>query len=182
VASWYLKNVDSLVKVSIIPRGKSLGSAWYLPEERQIVTKSQFIDQICASLGGRVAEEIIFNDVSSGALDDLEKVTKQAYSMVAYLGLDEEIGPVSFYDSTGKNEQLLVKPYSEDTAQKIDREVHHLISSAYERTREILLEHREELEELTALLIKKEVVEKDDLVKILGKRNPQNLQVSPNKN
>jgi AFG3 family protein len=182
VASWYLKNVDSLVKVSIIPRGKSLGSAWYLPEERQIVTKSQFIDQICASLGGRVAEEIIFDDVSSGALDDLEKVTKQAYSMVAYFGLDEEIGPVSFYDSTGKNEQLLVKPYSEDTAQKIDNEVRELIGSAYKRTKQILLDHKNELEELTALLIKKEVVEKDELERILGKRNRQNLSVSANKN
>jgi len=171
VASWYLKNVDPLVKVSIIPRGKSLGSAWYLPEERLIVTKSQFIDQICASLGGRVAEEIIFDDVSSGALDDLEKVTKQAYSMVAYFGLNEEIGPVSFYDSMGKNEQLLVKPYSEDTAQKIDKEVRDLIGSAYKRTKQILLDHRNELEQLTALLIKKEVVEKDELEKILGKRN-----------
>ncbi len=178
VASWYLKNVDSLVKVSIIPRGKSLGSAWYLPEERLIITKSQFIDQICASLGGRVAEEIIFDDVSSGALDDLEKVTKQAYSMVAYFGLNEEIGPVSFYDSMGKNEQLLVKPYSENTAQKIDKEVRNLIGSAYKRTKQILLDHRNELEQLTALLIKKEVVEKDELEKILGKRNNKNLTVS----
>lgn len=172
VASWHLKHVDSLMKVSIIPRGKSLGSAWYLPEERQIITKSQFIDQICASLGGRVAEEIVFGDVSSGALDDLEKVTKQAYNMVAFLGLDEEIGPLSYYDSTGKNEQMLVKPYSEEMAQRIDREVHQLVTSAYERTRELLLEHRDELEALTRLLIKKEVVDKEDLEEILGKRNP----------
>jgi cell division protease FtsH len=178
VVSWYLKHVASLVKVSIIPRGKSLGSAWYLPEERQIVTKSQFIDQICASLGGRVAEEIIFNDISSGALDDLEKVTKQAYSMVAYFGLDEEIGPISFYDSTGKNEQLLVKPYSEDTAQKIDKEVRNLINSAYERTRELLVEHRDELEKLTRLLIKQEVVEKEELEGILGKRNNKNKKAT----
>ncbi|MEL4455639.1 ATP-dependent zinc metalloprotease FtsH [Lutimonas vermicola] len=171
VASWYLKNVDSLVKVSIIPRGKSLGSAWYLPEERQLVTKSQFLDQICASLGGRAAEEIIFKDVSSGALDDLEKVTKQAYSMVAYFGLDEEIGPISFYDSTGKNEQLLVKPYSEETARKIDKNVRDLICKAYDRTTKILLEHADELEKLTRLLIKKEVVEENELKKILGKRN-----------
>ncbi|UCE93676.1 MAG: ATP-dependent zinc metalloprotease FtsH [Flavobacteriaceae bacterium] len=170
VASWHLRHVDSLMKVTIIPRGKSLGSAWYLPEERQIVTKSQFIDQICASLGGRVAEEIVFGDVSSGALDDLEKVTKQAYSMVAYFGLDEEIGPISFYDSTGKNEQQLVKPYSEDMAQKIDEEVHKLITTAYERTKKLLLDHREELETLTQLLIKKEVVEKDELENIMGKR------------
>lgn len=175
VASWYLKNVPSLVKVSIIPRGKSLGSAWYLPEERQIITKSQFLDQICASLGGRVAEEIVFNDVSSGALDDLEKVTKQAYSMVTYLGLDNEIGPISFFDSTGKNEQLLVKPYSEFTAQKIDAVVKELVTSAYQRTKEILQDHRDELEELTVLLMKKEVVEKEELVKILGKRNNKSI-------
>ncbi len=171
VASWHLKHVDSLMKVSIIPRGKSLGSAWYLPEERQIVTKSQFIDQICASLGGRAAEEIVLGEVSSGALDDLEKVTKQAYNMVAFLGLDEEIGPISYYDSTGKNEQMLVKPYSEEMAQSIDREVHQLITSAYERTKELLLEHSNELEALKRLLIKKEVVDKEDLEEIMGKRN-----------
>jgi cell division protease FtsH len=171
VASWHLKHVDSLMKVSIIPRGKSLGSAWYLPEERQIVTKSQFIDQICASLGGRAAEEIVLGEASSGALDDLEKVTKQAYNMVAFLGLDEEIGPISYYDSTGKNEQMLVKPYSEEMAQRIDQEVHQLITSAYERTKELLLEHSNELEALKRLLIKKEVVDKEDLEEILGKRN-----------
>lgn len=178
VASWYLKNVDSLMKVSIIPRGKSLGSAWYLPEERQIVTKSQFMDQICASLGGRVAEEIVFDDVSSGALDDLEKVTKQAYSMVAYFGLDEEIGPISFYDSTGKTEQQLVKPYSEDMAQKIDTEVQKLVNSAYERTKNLLIEHREELEALTKLLMEKEVVEKEELERVMGKRNHQSTNGS----
>lgn len=171
VASWHLKHVDSLMKVSIIPRGKSLGSAWYLPEERQIVTKSQFIDQICASLGGRAAEEIVLGEASSGALDDLEKVTKQAYNMVAFLGLDEEIGPISYYDSTGKNEQMLVKPYSEEMAQRIDQEVHQLITSAYERTKELLLEHSNELEALKRLLIKKEVVDKEDLEEIMGKRN-----------
>ncbi len=171
VASWHLKHVDSLMKVSIIPRGKSLGSAWYLPEERQIVTKSQFIDQICASLGGRAAEEIVLGEASSGALDDLEKVTKQAYNMVAFLGLDEEIGPISYYDSTGKNEQMLVKPYSEEMAQRIDQEVHQLITSAYDRTKELLLEHSNELEALKRLLIKKEVVDKEDLEEIMGKRN-----------
>ncbi|MCA0933302.1 ATP-dependent zinc metalloprotease FtsH [Lutimonas saemankumensis] len=176
VASWHLRHVDSLMKVSIIPRGKSLGSAWYLPEERQIVTRSQFIDQICASLGGRVAEEIVFGDVSSGALDDLEKVTKQAYSMVAYFGLDEEIGPISFYDSTGKSEQQLVKPYSEDMAQKIDKEVQNLITSCYERTKKLLLDHQDELEVLTQLLITKEVVEKDELERIMGKRQRSSNQ------
>ncbi|NAY91355.1 ATP-dependent zinc metalloprotease FtsH [Muricauda sp. JGD-17] len=170
VASWYLEHVDSLVKVSIIPRGKSLGSAWYLPEERQIVTKSQFLDQICASLGGRAAEEIIFGEISSGALDDLEKVTKQAYTMVSYYGLDEEVGPISFYDSTGQYENMLVKPYSEEMAKLIDSEVQGLISNAYKRTKNLLLEHREELEKLAQILLKKEVVEKEDLEKVLGKR------------
>ncbi len=170
VASWYLPNVDSLVKISIIPRGKSLGSAWYVPEERQIVTKSQFIDQICASLGGRAAEEIIFGEVSSGALDDLEKVTKQAYNIVMYYGLDEEIGPISFYDSTGQNERLLNKPYSEEMGRLIDQEVQNLIAEAYADTKKLLLKHREELEKLAQLLLAQEVVEKEDLEKLLGKR------------
>jgi cell division protease FtsH len=171
VVSWYLKHVDSLLKVSIIPRGKSLGSAWYLPEERQIVTKSQFLDQICASLGGRAAEDIIFNEISSGALDDLEKVTKQAYAMVVYYGLDVEIGPLSFYDSTGKNDRILGKPYSESMAQKIDEEVRGLIMESYERTKELLIKHKSKLEKLAQLLLKKETVEKDDLESLLGKRS-----------
>ncbi len=170
VASWYLKNVDSLVKVSIIPRGKSLGSAWYLPEDHQIITKNQFIDQICALLGGRAAEEIIFNEVSSGALDDLEKVTKQAYNMVAFYGLDDEIGPMSFYDSSGENERFLGKPYSENMAKLIDTEVQNLINSAYSRTIKILQKHKSELETLANVLLNKEVVYLEDLEKILGKR------------
>lgn len=175
VASWYLKHVDSLFKVSIIPRGKSLGAAWYLPEERQIVTKSQFMDQICASLGGRVAEEIIFDEISTGALDDLEKVTKQAYAMVAYYGLDKEIGPISFYDSTGQNEQMLSKPYSEEMAKLIDKEVQELITTAYERTKSLLLKHRDKLEKLAQLLLEQEVVEKDSLEDLLGKRELKEL-------
>lgn len=170
IVSWYLEHVDSLVKVSIIPRGKSLGSAWYLPEEHQIITKSKFLDQICASLGGRAAEEIIFNEVSSGALDDLEKVTKQAYSMVAYYGLGEAIGPMSFYDSTGENERFLGKPYSEHMAQIIDNEVQKMVSNAYGRTKKLLVEHKVELENLAKLLLKKEVVFLEDLESILGKR------------
>jgi cell division protease FtsH len=170
VASWYLKNVDSLVKVSIIPRGKSLGAAWYLPEEHQIITKAQFIDQICASLGGRVAEDIVFNEISSGALDDLEKVTKQAYTMIAYYGLDKEIGPISFYDSTGQNERMFGKPYSENMAQLIDKEVQSLITTAYEKTKKLLEEHRDELKTLAKLLLKQEVVLQEELEKILGKR------------
>jgi len=173
VASWYLKNVASLVKVSIIPRGKSLGAAWYLPEEHQIITKAQFIDEICASLGGRAAEEVIFDEISSGALDDLEKVTKQAYNMVAYYGLDKEIGPISFYDSTGENERLFGKPYSENMAQLIDKEVQDLIVTAYERTKNLLIKHKEELEKLAQLLLKKEVVYEKDLERILGKRTKE---------
>ncbi|MEQ5792476.1 ATP-dependent zinc metalloprotease FtsH [Muricauda sp. NFXS6] len=175
VASWYLEHVDSLVKVSIIPRGKSLGAAWYLPEERQIVTKSQFLDQICASLGGRVAEEIVFGEASSGALDDLEKVTKQAYTMVAYYGLDKEVGPISYYDSTGQNEQILGKPYSEEMAKLIDTEVRDLVITSYERTKNLLLKHREELEKLAQLLLRQEVAEKTDLEKLLGKRGEKIL-------
>lgn len=175
VVSWYLKNVDALVKVSIIPRGKSLGAAWYLPEERQIVTKAQFLDQICASLGGRAAEEVIFDEISSGALDDLEKVTKQAYTMVAYYGLDKEIGPISYYDSTGQNERMFGKPYSEKMAEMIDKEVQELVNTAYERTKNLLIEHREQLEKLAQLLLKKEVVDKEDLEHILGKREMEEL-------
>lgn len=173
VASWFLKNVDALVKVSIIPRGKSLGSAWYLPEEHQIVTESKFLDQICASLGGRAAEEIIFNEVSSGALDDLEKVTKQAYNMVAYYGLNDRIGPMSFYDSTGENERFLGKPYSENMAMIIDKEVQALLVSSYNKTLELLLKHQSKLESLGQLLLKKEVVYLEDLEKILGKRTKE---------
>lgn len=170
VASWYLENVDSLMKVSIIPRGKSLGAAWYLPEERQIIKKSQFLDQIGAALGGRIAEEIIFDEVSSGAMDDLEKVTKLAYNMIAFYGLNEKVGPISYFDSTGQNERLLTKPYSENMAQLIDKEVQTLIGTIYEKIRNLLLEHKDELEELAELLLNKEVAEKKDLENILGKR------------
>ena len=177
MASWYLKHVDALVKVSIIPRGKSLGSAWYLPEERQIVTKAQFMDQICASLGGRAAEEIIFNEISSGALDDLEKVTKQAYTMVAYYGLDKEIGPISFYDSTGQNDRIFGKPYSENMAKLIDKEVQDLVFTSYEKTKNLLKEHKDELKKLAKLLLKKEIVDQADLEIILGKRNKKDKAV-----
>ena len=151
-----------------------------MPEERQIVTKSQFLDQICAALGGRAAEEIIFDEISSGALDDLEKVTKQAYTMVAYYGLDEEIGPISYYDSTGQNERMFGKPYSENMAQKIDKEVQELVITAYERTKHLLTAHKPQLEKLAQLLLKKEVVEKEDLEEILGKREVE-LLVDENK-
>lgn len=175
VTSWHLDHVDSLVKVSIIPRGKSLGAAWYLPQERHIITKSQFMDQICAMLGGRAAEEIIFDEISSGALDDLEKVTKQAYGMVAYYGMDENIGPLSFYDSSGQYQSMLSKPYSEEMGKQIDKEVHNLITTQYERAKDILTKHKDELKELAQLLLDKEIADKEDLVKILGKRKAKKL-------
>jgi len=168
--SWFLEHADSLMKVSIVPRGKSLGAAWYLPEEHQIFTRKQFVDRLCAALGGRAAEDLVFQEVSSGALDDLEKVTKQAYTMVAFYGLDSEMGNISYYDSTGEYEQSLQKPYSEATAQLIDREVRQLIESSYERTKQILAEHRKEMEELAQLLLQKEVVVREELEQLFGPR------------
>ncbi len=168
--SWFLEHADSLLKVSIVPRGKSLGSAWYLPEEHQIYTKAQFEDRLCAALGGRAAEEVVFGEISSGALDDLEKVTKQAYTMVAYYGLDDKLGNISYYDSTGQYEQSIHRPYSEATAKLIDEEVRKTVTAAYERTKKLLLKHRSELNELAELLLEKEVVVKEDLEGIFGKR------------
>ena len=129
-------------------------------------------------MGGRAAEEVIFNEISSGALDDLEKITKQAYTMIAYYGLDEEIGPISFYDSTGQNERMFGKPYSENMAQLIDKEVQDLVNSSYERTKNLLQEHKEELITLAKLLLKKEIVFQDDLEDVLGKRNKKSNAVT----
>ena len=168
--SWMLPNADPLVKVSIVPRGRSLGAAWYLPEEKQIYTTSQFFDRMCAALGGRAAEEVIFNEISSGALDDLEKITKQAYTMVAYYGLNEKLGNISYYDSSGSSETSFQKPYSEETAQLIDEEVRKLIERAYEVTKKILEENRDALAEIAQLLLDKEVIFNEDVEKILGKR------------
>ena len=170
VTSWMLKNVDSLLKVSIIPRGKSLGGAWYLPEERKIISRSQFLESLSVALGGRTAEEIVFNEASSGALDDLEKATKLAYAMVANLGLSEKIGSLSFYDSSGVSENSFQKPYSEATAKLIDDEARKFIEDAHKRTKNILMEHRDKLDKLAKLLLQKEVVYKEDLEKLLGKR------------
>ncbi|WP_240612520.1 ATP-dependent zinc metalloprotease FtsH [Brumimicrobium salinarum] len=175
VTSWYLNHVDSLVKVSIIPRGKSLGAAWYLPKERNIITKSQFEDQMCSMLGGRAAEEIMFSEISSGALDDLEKVTKQAYNMVAFYGLDKVIGPLSYYDSSGQYQGMMGKPYSEEMGMQIDKEVHALVMKQYKRAKDILKEHSEELQKLGQLLLDKEVAEIEDLEEILGERKVKNL-------
>lgn len=169
VVSWLLKHIDPLVKVSIIPRGKSLGAAWYLPEERQLKTASEFFEHLCATLGGRAAEEIIFGEVSSGALDDLEKVTKDAYMMVAYYGFNAKIGNISFYDSSGQNSGFQ-KPYSEATGMMMDEEVRKLVANAYTQAKEILTQHRNELSSIATLLLQKEVIYKEDIEKILGSR------------
>ncbi|HLO82844.1 MAG TPA: ATP-dependent zinc metalloprotease FtsH [Chitinophagaceae bacterium] len=170
VASWLLKNIDPLVKVSIIPRGKSLGAAWYLPEEKQLRSKTAFTEHLCATLAGRAAEEIIFSEISSGALDDLEKVTKEAYLMVTYYGFNEKIGNVSFYDSTGQQDTSLVKPYSEETGKLIDEEVRKLASTAYSHAKQLLNENKDSLIKVAELLLSKEVLFKEDLEKILGPR------------
>jgi ATP-dependent metalloprotease FtsH len=168
--SWLLEHASPLVKVTIVPRGRSLGAAWYLPEERQITTTEQMFDELCAALGGRAAEEIMFGKISTGALSDLEKITKQAYAMVMYYGLNDKVGNVSFYDSTGQSEYAFNKPYSEKTAQIIDEEVSKLIESAYIRTKEILLKNKNLLTQLADLLLEKEVIFKEDLERIFGER------------
>jgi cell division protease FtsH len=158
------------VKVTIVPRGKSLGSAWYLPEERHITTTEELMDQMAATLGGRAAEEIFFGKVSTGALNDLERVTKQAYAMVMYYGLNPRIGNMSYYDSTGQSEYSFTKPYSEKTAQEIDEEVKKIIDTAYNKAKEILTEHREKVDILANRLLDKEVLFAEDLEEIFGKR------------
>ncbi len=168
--SWLLRYAHPLVKVTIIPRGNALGAAWYLPEERSITTSEQIFDEICAALGGRASEEIIFGSVSTGALSDLEKITKQAYAAVAIYGLNEKLGNISFYDSSGSQEYAFTKPYSEKTAQLIDEEVSKMIAAAYERTKAILMENKEKLDRLAKRLLEKEVLFKEDLEEIFGKR------------
>jgi cell division protease FtsH len=168
--SWLLQYAHPLVKVTIVPRGNALGAAWYLPEERQITTREQLVDEICAALGGRAAEEIIFGTISTGALSDLEKITKQAYAMVSIYGLNDKIGNISFYDSTGGQEYTFGKPYSEKTAEIIDQEVKKLIDTAYERTKELLKNNKESLSRLASRLLEKEVIYKEDLEEIFGKR------------
>ncbi len=168
--SWLLEHAHPLVKVTIVPRGNSLGAAWYLPEERSITTTEQLMDEICAALGGRVAEEIAFGKISTGALSDLEKITKQAYAMITIYGLNEKIGNISFYDSSGQQEYTFGKPYSEKTAQLIDEEVKKLIDIAYARTKDLLLRNKDKLVILARHLLEKEVLFKEDLEKIFGKR------------
>lgn len=168
--SWLLEHANPLVKVTIVPRGKSLGAAWYLPEERQITTYDQMFDELCAAMGGRAAEEVVFGEVSTGALNDLEKVTKQAYAMVAYYGLSKKIGNLSYYDSSGQQEFSFGKPFSEKTNRIIDQEISNIVESAYERAKKVLNDHRDGLEALAKKLLEKEVIYSDDLVDIFGPR------------
>jgi ATP-dependent metalloprotease FtsH len=168
--SWLLEFAHPLVKVTIVPRGKALGAAWYLPEERQITTYEQMFDEITAALGGRASEEITFGKISTGALNDLEKVTKQAYAMVVYFGLNKKVGNISYYDSSGQAEYSFQKPYSEKTAEVIDKEISLLIESAYDKAKAILKENKERLDKLANVLLEKEVIFKEDLEEIFGKR------------
>lgn len=170
VASWVLKTVDPLIKVSIIPRGKSLGAAWYLPDEKQLKTRTAFKEHLVVALAGRATEELIFNEISSGALDDLEKATKEAYMMVGFYGFDDKIGQVSFYDSTGLHENDFQKPYSDQTGYVMDKEVRQLIDRAYRQAKEILLTRQDALSGIAELLLEKEVVYADDMEQILGSR------------
>lgn len=168
--SWLLPNANPLLKVTIIPRGQSLGAAWYLPEERQLSTTEQMMDEMAATIGGRVAEEIVNGRISTGALSDLEKLTKQAYAMVTYFGMSPEVGNLSYYDSTGRSEMSLNRPYSEKTAELIDSEVKKLVAQAHETATRVLTENREGFEKLAALLLEREVVFSEDLETIFGKR------------
>ena len=168
--SWILENASPLIKVTIIPRGKSLGAAWYLPEERQITTREQMMDELAATLGGRVSERLTFGEVSTGALNDLERVTKQAYAMVAYYGMSDHVGTLSYYDSTGQSDMAFTKPYSELTAQQIDAETKRVIGEAYAMAERVLTEHADGLKQLAELLLEREVVFTEDVERIFGKR------------
>jgi len=170
LVSWLLEHAAPLVKVTIVPRGKSLGAAWYLPEERQIVQTEQMLDEMCATLGGRAAEKVMFNKISTGALSDLEKVTQQARAMVSVYGLNDVIGNITYYDSTGQSEYNFSKPYSENTAQKIDHEISEIIEKQYNRAIDILKTSKDKLTVLAERLLEKEVIFKDDLENILGVR------------
>ena len=175
--SWMLEHAAPLVKVTIVPRGKSLGAAWYLPEERQIVKPEQILDDMCAALGGRAAEKVIFNNISTGALSDLEKVTKQARAMVTIYGLNDKIGNLTYYDSSGQNDYGFTKPYSDVTAQIIDKEISNIIETQYQRAIKLLKKHKSKLIELADFLLDKEVIFKEDLLRIYGER-PFNIKKS----
>ena len=168
--SWLVEHAAPLLKVTIVPRGRSLGAAWYLPEERQLTTTEQMYDELCATLGGRAAEQTIFGNISTGALSDLERVTKQAQAMVTIYGLNEKVGNVSYYDSTGQSEYSFGKPYSEQTAKMIDEEISNIIETQYRRALQILAENKDKLDALAAKLLEKEVIFREDLEAVFGKR------------
>ena len=170
IVSWLLEHAAPLVKVTIVPRGQSLGAAWYLPEERQIVRTEQMLDEMCAALGGRAAEKVMFDKISTGALSDLEKVTRQARAMVSVYGLNDTLGNITYYDSSGQSEYNFTKPYSEETARKIDHEISEIIEKQYERAISLLATSKDKLIQLADRLLDKEVIFKDDLENILGKR------------
>ncbi len=174
--SWLLEHASPLLKVTIIPRGRALGAAWYLPEERQITTREQLLDEMAYALGGRAAEQLVFGKISTGALSDLEKITKQAYAMVSYFGMSEKVGNISFYDSSGQSDFGFTKPYSEKTAELIDKEVKEIIEESYKRAQSVLKEHIKGLTELAELLLDKEVIFSEDLERIFGKRKGDRLK------
>tara|TARA_B100000282_G_scaffold166733_1_gene120725 strand:- start:7390 stop:9312 length:1923 start_codon:yes stop_codon:yes gene_type:complete len=175
--SWMLEHAAPLVKVTIVPRGRSLGAAWYLPEERQIVSTDQILDEMCAALGGRAAEKVIFDKISTGALSDLEKVTKQARSMVTVYGLNDKIGNLTYYDSTGDNDYSFTKPYSDTTAQVIDKEISNIVETQFKRAISLIKKHKKKLTELANYLLEKEVIFKEDLVRIFGERPFQEIKI-----
>ena len=174
--SWMLEHANPLIKVTIIPRGKALGAAWYLPEERQITTREQMMQELASLLAGRIAEEKFFGHLSTGALNDLERVTKQCYAMVAYYGMSDEVGSMSYYDSTGQGDMAFTKPYSERTAQQIDDEVRALIAKARAMAEQVIDENREGLIELAELLLEREVVFTEDVERIFGKRGEKKVE------
>ena len=165
--SWFLEHANPLIKVTIVPRGRALGAAWYLPEERQISTKEQMLDEVCATLGGRAAEDVFVGHISTGAMNDLERVTKQAYGMIAYAGMSDKLPNLCYYSN---DEYSFSKPYSEHTAELIDQEVQNMINEQYARAKALLLEHKEGHNQLAQLLIEKEVIFAEDVEKIFGKR------------
>jgi len=174
--SWLLEHASPLLKVTIIPRGRALGAAWYLPEERQITTREQLLDEMAYALGGRASEQIVFGKISTGALSDLEKITKQAYAMVSFFGMSDKVGNISFYDSSGQSDFGFTKPYSEKTAELIDQEVKQIIEESYQRAQDVLRNNLKGLTELAELLLEKEVIFSEDLERIFGKRKADILK------
>ena len=162
-----MEYANPLIKVTIVPRGRALGAAWYMPEERQLTTKEQMLDEMCATLGGRAAEELFIGQISTGAMNDLERVTKQAYAMIAYAGMSERLPNLCYYNT---NEYNFTRPYSEETARLIDEEVQKMIASQYQRAKDLLLEHKEGHEQLAKLLVDREVIFAEDVENIFGKR------------